>query len=80
MRKVGHEVDLFDAGLARGPHELTSFLKEAPDYLVIYDDGFNYLTKMCLTNMRQAISMDQARVRVYVFSYFLVSRTTAKTL
>ncbi len=27
-----------------------------------------------------AISMDQARVRVYVFSYFLVSRTTAKTL
>ncbi len=29
---------------------------------------------------RLAISMDQARVRVYVFSYFLVSRTTAKTL
>jgi hypothetical protein len=21
---------------------------------VIYDDGFNYLTKMCLTNMREA--------------------------
>ena len=25
-----------------------------PDFLVIYDDGFNYLTKMCLTNMREA--------------------------
>ncbi len=32
------------------------------------------------TGMIFAISMDQARVRVYVFSYFLVSRTTAKTL
>jgi len=25
-----------------------------PDYFVLYDDGFNYLTKMCLTNMRDA--------------------------
>ena len=25
-----------------------------PKYLVIYDDGFNYLTKMCLTTMREA--------------------------
>ncbi|MDC1162232.1 radical SAM protein, partial [Tenacibaculum sp.] len=25
-----------------------------PDVFVIYDDGFNYLTKMCLTNMREA--------------------------
>lgn len=25
-----------------------------PDVLLIYDDGFNYLTKMCLTNMREA--------------------------
>jgi len=28
--------------------------KTKPKYLVIYDDGFNYLTKMCLTNMREA--------------------------
>src|SRR5262249_6314969 len=27
---------------------------QQPDLLVIYDDGFNYLTKMCLTNMRKA--------------------------
>jgi radical SAM superfamily enzyme YgiQ (UPF0313 family) len=25
-----------------------------PDFFVVYDDGFNYLTKMCLTNMRDA--------------------------
>jgi anaerobic magnesium-protoporphyrin IX monomethyl ester cyclase len=25
-----------------------------PNFFVIYDDGFNYLTKMCLTNMREA--------------------------
>jgi len=28
--------------------------KERPRYLVIYDDGFNYLTKICLTRMREA--------------------------
>src|SRR6185436_3267899 len=25
-----------------------------PKYFIICDDGFNYLTKMCLTNMREA--------------------------
>jgi hypothetical protein len=28
--------------------------KNKPDWFIIYDDGFNYLTKMCLTNMREA--------------------------
>jgi anaerobic magnesium-protoporphyrin IX monomethyl ester cyclase len=28
--------------------------KHQPKFFVIYDDGFNYLTKMCLTNMREA--------------------------
>src|SRR5205085_7881346 len=28
--------------------------EQQPDLFVIYDDGFNYLTKMCLTNMREA--------------------------
>ena len=27
---------------------------EVAEFFVIYDDGFNYLTKMCLTNMRDA--------------------------
>lgn len=30
-------------------------LREQPEVLVIYDDGFNYLTKMCLSNMREAV-------------------------
>lgn len=29
--------------------------KYEPDVLIIYDDDFNYLTKMCLENMRNAI-------------------------
>ena len=50
-------VDLvfFDNTLRPGPQDLINHLKEEkPDILVIYDDGFNYLTKMCLTVMRQA--------------------------
>jgi radical SAM superfamily enzyme YgiQ (UPF0313 family) len=38
-----------------GPEEIIPSLeKNDPDFLVLYDDGFNYLTKMCLTNMREA--------------------------
>jgi anaerobic magnesium-protoporphyrin IX monomethyl ester cyclase len=33
---------------------LSQMQQEKPDVVVIYDDGFNYLTKMCLTNMRHA--------------------------
>lgn len=55
MRKHGFNVSLFDSMLAESPHEIIPYLnKFQPDYVVIYDDGFNYLTKMCLTNMRQA--------------------------
>lgn len=54
IRKQGHAVSLFDTNFAESSFQINSFLKEKPDYLVIYDDGFNYLTKMCLTNMREA--------------------------
>lgn len=55
LRKHGFEVSLFDTNLAYGPEELTPHLdKTNPEYLVLYDDGFNYLTKMCLTRMREA--------------------------
>src|ERR1700709_1361290 len=41
--------------LTEDPNELMySLQSEQPDFFVIYDDGFNYLTKMCLTNMRDA--------------------------
>lgn len=55
MRENGYSVSLFDTMFAKGPTDLESSLDEHnPDVLVIYDDGFNYLTKMCLTNMREA--------------------------
>jgi anaerobic magnesium-protoporphyrin IX monomethyl ester cyclase len=54
MRKHGFEVTLFDSMLANSPDKILPYLKLHPKYLVIYDDGFNYLTKMCLTNMREA--------------------------
>lgn len=55
MRENGYDVDLFDTNLLPGPSAIQPVLEnKKPKYLVIYDDGFNYLTKMCLTNMREA--------------------------
>lgn len=55
MREKGYEVGLFDVGLEEDEKGLIAQLETSkPDALVIYDDGFNYLTKMCLTNMREA--------------------------
>jgi anaerobic magnesium-protoporphyrin IX monomethyl ester cyclase len=55
LRKNNYEVDLFDTNLLDSSAAISTILKQQkPCYLVIYDDGFNYLTKMCLTNMRAA--------------------------
>ncbi len=55
LRTAGYQVSLFDTNFANSPAEIEPVIeKENPDYVVIYDDGFNYLSKMCLTNMRQA--------------------------
>jgi len=55
MREKGYGVSFFDTMFAYGPEEIILPLeKHNPDFFVIYDDGFNYLTKMCLTNMREA--------------------------
>ncbi len=55
LRENGHEISLFDTCLLNNINKLNSFLEvNNPDVFVIYDDGFNYLTKMCLTNMREA--------------------------
>lgn len=55
LREAGHEVAVFDMGLRRSPDEIAPVLEEwAPEVLVVQDDGFNYLTKMCLTVMREA--------------------------
>ena len=55
LRSHGHEVDLFDVALKSSEEGLDERLANfRPDYFVIFDDGFNYLTKMCLTTMREA--------------------------
>ncbi|MBA3663408.1 MAG: B12-binding domain-containing radical SAM protein [Bacteroidetes bacterium] len=55
LRANGHEIKIADLQFAHSPNAIDPFLTEfKPDVLVIYDDGFNYLTKMCLTNMREA--------------------------
>jgi anaerobic magnesium-protoporphyrin IX monomethyl ester cyclase len=55
LRENGFDVSLFDTNLLDSPKSIQSILHRGkPEYLVIYDDGFNYLTKMCLTNMREA--------------------------
>jgi anaerobic magnesium-protoporphyrin IX monomethyl ester cyclase len=51
----GYRVQLFDTMLAHSEQELRDALqRHQPKILVIYDDDFNYLTKMCLTRMREA--------------------------
>ena len=55
IRERGYEVGLFDAMLASSEQEWADALdKHRPDIAVIYEDGFNYLSKMCLTRMRDA--------------------------
>jgi radical SAM superfamily enzyme YgiQ (UPF0313 family) len=55
MREHGYQVSLFDTMFVDDPDEVIKRLAaERPDFFVVYDDGFNYLTKMCLTNMRDA--------------------------
>ncbi len=66
MRERGYSVALFDAMLATSEGEWAAALDQRqPTYAVIYEDNFNYLSKMYLLNMRQAafnmIKMAQER-------------------
>lgn len=55
LRENGYNVGVFDANLLEDPSEIKPYLEtQAPKTFVLYDDGFNYLTKMCLTTMREA--------------------------
>lgn len=55
MREKDYRVALFDPMFSNRPDEVTDrLITDHPDFFVLYDDGFNYLTKMCLTNMREA--------------------------
>ncbi len=55
LRERGHSVALFDAMLAHSEHEWVRALEiHAPRFAVLFEDSFNYLSKMCLLRMRQA--------------------------
>ncbi|MEO1666127.1 MAG: radical SAM protein [Chloroflexota bacterium] len=55
VRENDYDVAFFDAMLAESETEWEEALrKEQPTYAVIYEDNFNYLSKMCLSRMRDA--------------------------
>ena len=55
LRRAGHSVVLFDAMLANGIGEYRRKLKAAkPQLVVLYEDNFNFLSKMCLGKVRRA--------------------------
>jgi anaerobic magnesium-protoporphyrin IX monomethyl ester cyclase len=66
LRARGYDVALFDAMLAESEAEWAAALdRHRPQFAVLYEDNFNYLSKMCLLRMREAafkmIGMAQAR-------------------
>lgn len=66
VRERGYRVALFDAMLAASETEWIGALdRHRPRFAVIYEDNFNYLSKMCLLRMRQAAltMIDAARAR-----------------
>jgi radical SAM superfamily enzyme YgiQ (UPF0313 family)/predicted nucleotidyltransferase len=55
LRQRGYGVAVFDAMLAENESEWEDALAaHQPQLAVIYEDSFNYLSKMCLLRMRQA--------------------------
>jgi anaerobic magnesium-protoporphyrin IX monomethyl ester cyclase len=55
VREKGYDVALFDAMLADSEDEWAKSLdKHRPNYAIIFEDNFNYLSKMCLLRMREA--------------------------
>ncbi len=55
LRQRNYDCALFDAMLAESEDEWAEALdREQPRFAVIYEDNFNYLSKMCLLNMREA--------------------------
>jgi anaerobic magnesium-protoporphyrin IX monomethyl ester cyclase len=55
VRALGHRVSLFDAMLAEDCREYERQLRRLrPQVLLLYEDNYNFLSKMCLGAMRQA--------------------------
>ena len=55
VRQAGYDVAFFDAMLAASEDDWVDDLDRlAPRLAVLFEDNFNYLSKMCLLRMRQA--------------------------
>lgn len=55
LRARGHDVGLFDAMLASAEDDWALRLdRDQPRLAVLFEDSFNYLTKMCFARMREA--------------------------
>src|SRR5271156_2475433 len=55
LRKAGHQVSFFDAMLADGLADYERTLAAIqPQVVLLYEDTFNFLSKMCLAEMRRA--------------------------
>lgn len=55
LEESNYDVSFHDNNLVNHHKEIYKLIDHTDAaYLLIYDDGFNYLTKMCLTNMREA--------------------------
>src|SRR5574341_124845 len=66
LRQRGYDVALFDAMLADSEEEWAAALdRHQPKFAILYEDNFNYLSKMCLLRMRQAAftMIDMAKAR-----------------
>lgn len=64
LRQLGHEVALFDAMLATGTQDFDARLAATqPDVVLLYEDNYNYLSKMCLAKMREAACTMVAQAR-----------------
>ena len=66
LRQYGYEVALFDAMLAASEEDWAEALDQhQPQYAILYEDNFNYLSKMCLLRMRGAAfkMIDMAKSR-----------------
>jgi|SRR5690554_3419627 len=53
LKNLNHKIIFYDAMMSKNPYEFLSLIeKEKPELILLYDDEFNYLTKMCLSKMR----------------------------
>jgi anaerobic magnesium-protoporphyrin IX monomethyl ester cyclase len=66
LRGRGWDVELFDAMLAESEQEWAAALdRHTPQVAILFEDNFNYLSKMCLLRMREAAftMIEMARAR-----------------